>query len=50
MSDEEDGGVGEEIYSWEAEYKRSWDVVQEDQSGSLAGAVASLVQANKRKR
>lgn len=37
-------------YSWEATYKRSWDAVHEDESGSLAGAVRDLLDANKRKR
>ncbi len=37
-------------YAWEEDYKRSWDVVQEDASGSLAGVVAGLVEAGKRKR
>ncbi|KAG0149074.1 hypothetical protein CROQUDRAFT_40536 [Cronartium quercuum f. sp. fusiforme G11] len=36
-------------YAWEEEYKRSWDVVREDDSGSLEGAVNQLM-ANKRKR
>lgn len=37
-------------YSWEDEYYRSWDVVQEDSAGSLAGAVAGMVETTKRKR
>ncbi|OLL23888.1 TFIIH basal transcription factor complex p47 subunit [Neolecta irregularis DAH-3] len=37
-------------YSWEDEYKRSWDVVQEDSSGSLAKAVEGLVTSSKRRR
>ncbi|KAF9082047.1 hypothetical protein BGX29_001544 [Mortierella sp. GBA35] len=37
-------------YAWEEEYKRSWDVLQEDEHGSLAGVVNSLQQAAKRKR
>lgn len=36
-------------YAWEDEYKRSWDIVREDDSGSLEGAVNQLM-ANKRKR
>lgn len=36
-------------YAWEEEYKRSWDVLREDGSGSLEGAVNQLM-ANKRKR
>ncbi|KAG0328748.1 hypothetical protein BGZ99_004608 [Dissophora globulifera] len=37
-------------YAWEEEYKRSWDVLQEDEHGSLAGVVNSLQKAAKRKR
>ncbi|KAJ8098259.1 Ssl1-like-domain-containing protein [Lipomyces tetrasporus] len=37
-------------YIWEDSIQRSWDVVQEDSGGSLAGVVAELVQAGKRKR
>lgn len=36
-------------YAWEEEYKRSWDVLREDDSGSLEGAVNQLM-ANKRRR
>jgi transcription initiation factor TFIIH subunit 2 len=37
-------------YSWEDEYHRSWDVVREDAGGSLAGAVAGLVEESKKRR
>ncbi|KAJ3035474.1 hypothetical protein HDV00_003723 [Rhizophlyctis rosea] len=37
-------------YAWEEEYKRSWDVLQEDEQGSLQGVVASLQQQMKRRR
>ncbi|PVU99746.1 hypothetical protein BB559_000438 [Furculomyces boomerangus] len=37
-------------YTWEAEYKRSWDNLQEDESGSLQSAVASLHKKLKLKR
>jgi transcription initiation factor TFIIH subunit 2 len=37
-------------YAWEGEFQRSWDVVQEDEEGSLTGVVAGLVQSGKRKR
>lgn len=37
-------------YSWVNEYQRSWDVVQEDVDGSLAGVVAGIVEDNKKKR
>jgi transcription initiation factor TFIIH subunit 2 len=37
-------------YVWEGDIKRSWDVVQEDEEGSLTGVVAGLVQSGKRKR
>lgn len=37
-------------YAWEDEYHRSWDVVQEDEGGSLAGVVAGIVEEAKKKR
>lgn len=37
-------------YSWEDEYHRSWDIVQEDAGGSLAGVVAGIVEESKKKR
>ncbi|OWB76300.1 hypothetical protein B5S32_g450 [[Candida] boidinii] len=36
-------------YSWEDEYHRSWDIVQEDESGSLESIVSGLVDVNKRR-
>jgi len=43
--DEED-----DVKRWEGAYQRSWDVVQEDQDGSLQTAVNSLQQQLKRRR
>lgn len=37
-------------YAWTADYKRSWDAVQEDASGSIASAVEGIIQAGKRRR
>lgn len=37
-------------YSWTADYKRSWDAVQEDASGSITSAVAGIIEAGKRRR
>lgn len=37
-------------YSWEATYQRSWDHVQEDESGNLESAVRQMIDMNKRKR
>ncbi|TIB69023.1 TFIIH basal transcription factor complex, subunit SSL1 [Wallemia mellicola] len=37
-------------YSWESEYKRSWDVVAEDESGSLTTSVNAFIERNKRRR
>jgi transcription initiation factor TFIIH subunit 2 len=37
-------------YVWEGEFQRSWDLVQEDEQGSLTGVVADIVQSGKRKR
>ncbi|EPY49974.1 transcription factor TFIIH complex subunit Ssl1 [Schizosaccharomyces cryophilus OY26] len=39
-----------EGYTWEGEYQRSWDIVQEDAEGSLIGVIAGLINAGKRKR
>lgn len=43
-------GTKDKGYAWEATYKRSWDVVREDEGGSLAGAVRGLLEATKRRR
>ncbi|KAJ1728904.1 hypothetical protein LPJ61_003790 [Coemansia biformis] len=40
-----DGG-----YSWEEEYKRSWDVIQEDANGSIQSSVAEISDQLKRRR
>jgi len=40
----------EGTYVWEGEFERTWDLVQEDEEGSLTGVVAGLVQSGKRKR
>ncbi|KAI8089180.1 Ssl1-like-domain-containing protein [Halteromyces radiatus] len=45
--DEERGKGG---YAWEEEYKRSWDVLQEDAEGRLSSVVAQLQQQRKRRR
>lgn len=37
-------------YSWEAAYQRSWDHVQEDESGNLESAVRQMLEVSKRKR
>ncbi|KIS66281.1 putative TFIIH subunit (transcription initiation factor), factor B [Mycosarcoma maydis] len=37
-------------YSWEATYKRSWDAVAEDDSGSLESTVRSMIEGSKRRR
>lgn len=37
-------------YAWEDAIQRTWDVVQEDEGGSLAGVVAGMVEANKKRR
>ena len=37
-------------YVWEGEFQRSWDLVQEDEEGSLTGVVAGIVQSGKRRR
>lgn len=36
-------------YSWEDEYRRSWDIVQEDESGSIASLVSGLVDTQRKR-
>lgn len=36
--------------AWEGSLKRSWDVVQEDESGGIQAAVESLIARGRRKR
>lgn len=36
--------------AWEGEYQKSWDIVQEDESGSLESAVETLLARGRRKR
>jgi hypothetical protein len=43
-------GTTQQGYSWEATYARSWDTVQEDEAGSLTGAVAELLARGRRRR
>ncbi|KAJ2803914.1 hypothetical protein H4R20_002704 [Coemansia guatemalensis] len=40
-----DGG-----YAWEEEYKRSWDVIQEDASGSIQSSVSGLSELQRKRR
>ncbi|KAI0644440.1 Ssl1-like-domain-containing protein [Trametes meyenii] len=40
----------EQPYAWEASYTRSWDTVQEDEAGSLQGAVQDLIARGRRRR
>lgn len=37
-------------YAWEASYVRSWDTVQEDETGSIRGAVEDLIARGRRRR
>lgn len=41
---------GNEGYAWEEEYKRSWDILQEDSEGRLSSVVSQLQQQRKRRR
>ncbi|KAI6125727.1 Ssl1-like-domain-containing protein [Pisolithus croceorrhizus] len=41
---------GKQAYTWEASYTRSWDTVQEDETGSLQGAVEDLMARDRRRR
>ncbi|ODV93621.1 hypothetical protein PACTADRAFT_51397 [Pachysolen tannophilus NRRL Y-2460] len=36
-------------YSWEDDYQRSWDIVKEDEAGSLETIVSGLVEARKKR-
>jgi hypothetical protein len=40
----------EAVNAWEGTYKRSWDQVQEDESGGIQAAVESLIARGRRKR
>lgn len=40
----------QQAYTWEASYTRSWDTVQEDETGSLQGAVEDLMARGRRRR
>jgi transcription initiation factor TFIIH subunit 2 len=44
---QKDAGGG---YAWEGEFQRSWDVLQEDESGSLRSVVNQLKQAQMKRR
>lgn len=51
--DDDEGNINAGLaggYSWEEEYRRSWEILQEDESGSLRGVVAQLQQQLKRRR
>ncbi|CAO3661069.1 unnamed protein product [Rhizopus microsporus] len=48
--DEQQGEAATGGYSWEEEYKRSWDVLQEDAEGNLSSVVSQLQQQRKRRR
>jgi transcription initiation factor TFIIH subunit 2 len=47
-----DKGKGKvtEVKKWEASYTRSWDTVQEDEAGSLQGAVEDWMARGRRRR
>ena len=42
-------GASGKGYLWEESYKRTWDVLQEDEDGSLSSVIASIAM-QKRKR
>ncbi|KAI9208941.1 Ssl1-like-domain-containing protein [Polychytrium aggregatum] len=55
IMDEDDNGASLKAadgsgYAWQEAYKRSWDVLKEDESGSLLSALANVQQAKRRKR
>jgi len=47
---ENDDAQREAGYAWEGEFQRSWDVLQEDESGSLRSVVNQLKQAQLKRR
>ncbi|KAF8320812.1 TFIIH basal transcription factor complex, subunit SSL1 [Clavulina sp. PMI_390] len=44
------GGAKDQGYTWEATYTRTWDEVQEDEGGSLQGAIEDLLARGRRRR
>lgn len=42
--------AGGGVNAWEETYKRSWDVVREDETGGLQAAVDQLIARGRRKR
>ncbi|CCM01152.1 uncharacterized protein FIBRA_03200 [Fibroporia radiculosa] len=50
QKDKGKGKASEQPYAWEASYTRSWDTVQEDEAGSLQGAVEDLIARGRRRR
>jgi len=50
IDDEAQAEQQQPAYAWEEEYKRSWDVLQEDEDGSLRRIVEDLQNRMKRKR
>lgn len=46
----QDDDAGNGGYAWEEEYKRSWDILQEDSEGRLSSVVSQLQQQRKRRR
>lgn len=46
----EENEGGDKGYAWEEEFKRSWEVVQEDDQGTLKSLVANLQQQLKKRR
>ncbi|KAI0081315.1 TFIIH basal transcription factor complex subunit SSL1 [Panus rudis PR-1116 ss-1] len=44
------GKAKEQPYAWEASYTRSWDTVQEDETGSLQTAVQDWIARGRRRR
>ncbi|KAK7057112.1 VWFA domain-containing protein [Favolaschia claudopus] len=44
------GKATDGAYTWEASYTRSWDTVQEDEAGSLQGAVEDWMTRGRRRR
>lgn len=43
-------GKGKSINAWEETYKRSWDVVREDETGGLQASVDQFIARSRKKR
>lgn len=50
MQDDTNANAAEQNYAWEEQYKRSWDIIQEDSSGTLTTTLLKLQQQLQKRR